>query len=758
MRTRFTPSPPSGEQVDDDRRAAVKLLTIARLLTYASIATLVAVSASLQGPAITVLAVVALGEILATSAWLWRHRPPVGARAITTIVAFDVALWFAACAASGGHESAALILFVVLPSVGAFVLGLRPLIVLAVSVGVARPVLGGDLAELLVFYLLAGWSTAVAIAATRGRDVFTRRLARLDAIWTALSLAGGPSAAIREQVADELRHNVLQPVSAIRTALGSSPAADPPAGLAERMRVTIARTRRIAYELYAPSILHGGIDESLRQLAARRSTEAEITVRIDGEVPSNLAKPLDAVTRELLGLVAGPETREIDVCVAGSETSVTVEVTARPPVEIDAHRHGLRRAALEARPEVELLDIVPIPGGTRVRTRVTGVAAPDPTARRLPAVAFRETRGYVATMRLGLMPVLVGVPLLVGGTDPAYPGVVALVCGYFVATVLAFRLPRSDGAYYLTIACDMALLLVVFALLGDAQSALVPAAIMIPMLYAAMFSWPLILPLSAIAALALPLIGATPQPAFTIAVAWAAALGVLTGRYRAQRAARFYAAAERRSRLLQAMLRAEDTERQRLAERLHDDVLQLLFVARQDLVEASEGSPDGIAQATSTLDAVLDRLTQTVRDLDVGEGAPEVAGGLCHALQKTATERGGPLAVVEVDPDAAGVYDGLLVQLARELYANAAQHGHAETVHMAVSREPDGITLDISDDGVGFDYRRVDDAVTRGCVGLATVRDRTTWSGGTVELGPAAGGGARVRVSLPWGIRTAAHP
>jgi two-component system NarL family sensor kinase len=276
-----------------------------------------------------------------------------------------------------------------------------------------------------------------------------------------------------------------------------------------------------------------------------------------------------------------------------------------------------------------------------------------------------------------------------------------------------------------------------------------PVALLIPVAQSMVLPWTLALPVALGTAVLLPLTGPTPQPAMTVALLWAAVISMIVVRERADSARRLVAATERRNQLLQGLLAAEDVERRRLAERLHDDVLQLLFGARQDLIEAHDGSPDALLRADATLGVVLERLTQTVSDLDVDEGAARVTGGLHEALTATARGHLGPDARVDVDPRAAGVHDGLLVQFARELYANAVRHSRASRVQLQVSRGSERIVLDFADDGVGFDFGQVDSAVSRGGLGLATVRDRTTWSGGTVELGASELGGARVLIALP---------
>jgi two-component system NarL family sensor kinase len=245
----------------------------------------------------------------------------------------------------------------------------------------------------------------------------------------------------------------------------------------------------------------------------------------------------------------------------------------------------------------------------------------------------------------------------------------------------------------------------------------------------------------------MPVVASPPQPALSIALLWSAAIALIESHVRRRDAEHFLVVSQRRNQLLRGVQQAEDAERRRLAEQLHDDVLQRMFVARQELEEAADATPGAAEQGVRRLDAVLEVLERTVADLDVDEHASMVAGGLVAALR--AATCSDPVARIDVDDNAAGIHDGLIVQLARELYANAVRHAEATVVGIRVARQDDAIVLDFTDDGVGFDYARVNEAMPAGRIGLATVRERATSSGGSVFLGDVQSGGAHVQVRLP---------
>lgn len=745
-----SPRGSSGGQAAEAQRTSLVMLAAARGVTLIATAALAFPSPTTSPWVLLGLAVFAVLFMATTTVALGRSAERHHPWMVHVVLTIDLVVWLAACAASGADESHALMLYVVFPSIAAFAMTGPGLAVSALTIAVMRPLLGGDLTEILSFYGIAVWAFAVAIAASRGRRLVMRRLRQLDAVWSAL--ARGPSEAVRERVADDLRRTALEPIRAIRTQIATAerlPEAS--TALVAELRTIIARIREIAYELYAPPGLHGGMEAGLRHLAQHRSSDADVVVTIDPEVPESVAIPLEATVRDALGLIAGPTTTAVTIAVRTGTDGAAATIRAVPGNDLEPHRRELRRAALVSRSGVDDVQIDHDPdGAAAVRARIHGVDAPGPSAQ-IPGVAQHETRGFISAARAGLIPVTLGIPLLVGGTDPGYFWVAAVTSLYLAVTAWFFWLwrPRRDRWQYTILAIDFVFLAACLLLIGDARPYVLPVALLIPVAQSMVLPWTLAIPIAAGTALLLPLTGPTPQPAMTIALLWAASISMIVVRERADSAQRLVAATERRNQLLQGLLAAEDVERRRLAERLHDDVLQLLFGARQDLIEAHDGSPDALHRADATLGVVLDRLAQTVSDLDVDEGAARVSGGLREALAATARGPLGPDAQVDVDPRAAGVHDGLLVQFARELYANAVRHSRASRVHLSVSRGPERIVLDFADDGVGFDFGQVDSAVARGALGLATVRDRTTWSGGTVELGASEHGGARVLIALP---------
>jgi len=92
-----------------------------------------------------------------------------------------------------------------------------------------------------------------------------------------------------------------------------------------------------------------------------------------------------------------------------------------------------------------------------------------------------------------------------------------------------------------------------------------------------------------------------------------------------------------------------------------------------------------------------------------------------------------------------------LLRAAQEGLTNVRKHASATRVVLTLSYMEDGITLDVQDDGVGFDpdeIRTVPDGAGGG-FGLRAMRERVEHSGGTLLVESEPGRGTALVVDLP---------
>ena len=206
--------------------------------------------------------------------------------------------------------------------------------------------------------------------------------------------------------------------------------------------------------------------------------------------------------------------------------------------------------------------------------------------------------------------------------------------------------------------------------------------------------------------------------------------------------------ARERATLVSQVLEAEERERARVAQALHDDALQSLLAAHQDLIEAAPGRAQ-VTRAHEIMGVAIDRVRDAVSALH-----PVILEqrGLEAALEAVCTQaenQAGFDSTLRVRPEAVGASDGLVFSVARELITNAARHSKAEHLEVSVEAVPEGILLTVADDGQGIQPGRRDEALAEGHIGLPSIVQRVEAAGGTVELDTSPGAGTRARTLIP---------
>jgi two-component system, NarL family, sensor kinase len=257
----------------------------------------------------------------------------------------------------------------------------------------------------------------------------------------------------------------------------------------------------------------------------------------------------------------------------------------------------------------------------------------------------------------------------------------------------------------------------------------------------------------AVAAVAAPLLGVDADSRVLVVhgldIAWRAALAVAVSVLLTQRAERNRRLAESRRSLVAQALEAEARARRDLSYALHDELVQALLCAQQDLKVARRGRGEYIDRADHALDDAVRRLRHEIFQLH-----PHVleTAGLQTALTAVAAQvvlPGGATPAVAVAPDAAGVADQLLFSLGRELLTNVGRHAGARHAELTVSCEGDTVVLRCRDDGRGMAPDRREAALAGGHLGLAACTERVEAVGGTLELRSRVGAGTDVRATIP---------
>ena len=210
--------------------------------------------------------------------------------------------------------------------------------------------------------------------------------------------------------------------------------------------------------------------------------------------------------------------------------------------------------------------------------------------------------------------------------------------------------------------------------------------------------------------------------------------------------ARLYGQAERVSVL---------EERHRIGMDLHDGAIQSLYGLGLLLEDAAARIEREPVPAREVVLRAVDRLNVAIADLrSYVLGLRPVRGSDRPLTESLATlaEQTRSNALLDVDVAvsevAAAALDGVgreaAFYIAADALGNIARHARAQRASLRLSLEDSNVTLEIVDNGVGFDYART----TEGH-GLRNMRERAFAVGGQLHVDSAPGQGSRLRFQVP---------
>lgn len=196
-------------------------------------------------------------------------------------------------------------------------------------------------------------------------------------------------------------------------------------------------------------------------------------------------------------------------------------------------------------------------------------------------------------------------------------------------------------------------------------------------------------------------------------------------------------------------------ERQRIARDIHDTIAQGLAGIITQLQAAERADDAGRADDRRRRIGIATRLareslTEARRSVHA-VGPVQLEGAqLPDALAAVVAEWGerngvraefsavGPVRPLHPEAEVA------LLRIAQEALANAGEYARAGRVRLTLTFMDDVVTLDVRDDGVGFDPTATD-----GGFGLTSMRQRATRLGGTLDLESEPGVGTAISATVP---------
>ncbi|HEV8224077.1 MAG TPA: PAS domain S-box protein [Rubrobacteraceae bacterium] len=204
----------------------------------------------------------------------------------------------------------------------------------------------------------------------------------------------------------------------------------------------------------------------------------------------------------------------------------------------------------------------------------------------------------------------------------------------------------------------------------------------------------------------------------------------------------------------EALDEAREAERNRIARDLHDDILQDIVYALQEIQVAQITSENGGSEALEEAADALRRSVEGLRDAIFELRLKQTLGRSFVSSLENLMDLNRRMARSQYELDLV-VADGFpshfpertgreIVRIIQEALTNARRHARPRRVLVRLWRDGDLARVEVADDGRGFDTDRAGIGV-----GQQSMRYRALELGGELTIESTPGGGTRVRFEVP---------
>ena len=210
---------------------------------------------------------------------------------------------------------------------------------------------------------------------------------------------------------------------------------------------------------------------------------------------------------------------------------------------------------------------------------------------------------------------------------------------------------------------------------------------------------------------------------------------------------------------------AQENERTRIARELHDDIGQSLAVLRVQMLRAGEPISDlpgkrhaSITELSDNLNLIAEKVSRLSHQLHSSAlqylGLKSAVNGHCREFSQQFK-----IAVDCSCVDLPANLDGLLalsvLRVVQEALHNAGKHSHAKAIQVTLRASATNLSLEIVDNGVGFD---VEEKRLAAGLGLISMRERIHLAGGEFTVWSRPGEGTRITAQVPLPENSQAPP
>jgi PAS domain S-box-containing protein len=219
--------------------------------------------------------------------------------------------------------------------------------------------------------------------------------------------------------------------------------------------------------------------------------------------------------------------------------------------------------------------------------------------------------------------------------------------------------------------------------------------------------------------------------------------------------------AETRAKQLQALavelIEAEERERQRISQLLHDDLQQILAAARFQLQASCQNMPPDIM--LTNVEQLLEESINKSRRLS-HELSPVVLHhtDMLAALRWLVRQMNDQFGLdIQLDAEIAQRFESapfrvFIFRAIQELLFNVVKHAGVKKASVRLSEADCGIDIEVADQGRGFDPAILESTTTTIGLGLLSLRERARYIGGGLVIQSTPGTGSRLTLSVPYSL------
>jgi two-component system NarL family sensor kinase len=211
--------------------------------------------------------------------------------------------------------------------------------------------------------------------------------------------------------------------------------------------------------------------------------------------------------------------------------------------------------------------------------------------------------------------------------------------------------------------------------------------------------------------------------------------------------------------LPQKIIKAQEAERSRIAQELHDGINQMIASVKMRLRKVETSLPEMkpaareiLGRCDRLLVKVLEenrRIAHNLRPTDLDNlGLSAACASFCNEVQSRANLQVQCRITLPPKrlPEATELH---LFRIVQEAINNIEKHAQAKSVKLKISCENDSVILKIQDDGCGFDEKNSKNRKRGHGLGLSNMRERALSLGGSYDLRSTPNKGTTILVQVP---------